>query len=402
MKITLLSGVGLRLLVVLGPIAAGAACGPAATRGTGTAAVKTTATPVVAERSSARSGAASAVPLVECSATDFAPSPLTGSTSFSVLEDWPLDGRDASAGSSKENPVMRCGPRDSYAFIAGIYRCADGSNPLDGNVGAGGAARRGNVGPNSQHHIIDLYEVPCPSGAEQVYVDMYGCPEASKRTPSPSALRLNEELPAAVGKLMQEALDLSGDEKYAEAIAKVRDALAQADTTLDPDHPHRARLLDLLGSLQQESEQLDESESSLASAYRIWNSAGWPPIALSGNTCVRLSRVYAAHKQTTLATCVASRGVAYLSDVKGPYDDRVIGSLYLLGELAQESGELELAEKLLRRGVRLAELSRGRRHPLVVSGINKLDAYYEKRGDSASRAALRKRAPSGSANASKI
>lgn len=402
MKITLLSGAGLRLLGVLGPLAWAAACGPAATTGTGSVAVKKAAAPATPQRPSVRSGTAATAPLVECSATDFAPSPLTGSASFPALEDWPLDGRDEPAGSSKENPVIRCGPRDSYAFIAGIYRCADGSNPLDGNVGAGGAARRGNVGPNSQHHIIDRYEVPCPGGAEQVYVDMYGCPEASKRTPSPSALRLNEELPAAVGKLMQEALDLSGDEKYTEAIAKVREALAEADPTLDPDHPHRARLLDLLGSLQQESEQLEESESSLASAYRIWNSAGWPPIALSGNTCVRLSRVYAAHKQTTLAACVASRGVAYLSDVKGPYDDRVIGSLYLLGELAQASGELELAEKLLRRGVRLAELSRGRRHPLVVSGINKLDAYYEKRGDAASRAALRKRAPSGSSSSSKI
>ena len=299
--------------------------------------------------------------LVECSATDFAPSPLTGSTSFPALEDWPLDGRDEPAGSSKENPVMRCGPRDSYAFIAGIYRCADGSNPLDGNVGAGG--RRGAAMSAPTASATSSISTMCPArGAEQVYVDMYGCPEASKRAPSPSALRLNEELPAAVGKLMQEALDLSGDEKYTEAIAKVRDALAEADTTLDPDHPHRARLLDLLGSLQQESEQLDESESSLASAYRIWNSAGWPHRALGQPPA---SACRASMPRTSRPRWPpVSRRVAWpiSATSRGPYDDRVIGSLYLLGELAQASGEQELAEAPATRRA-LAELSRGRRHP---------------------------------------
>lgn len=80
-------------------------------------------------------------------------------------------------GSDREHPVMRCGPRDSYAFIANDFRCADGSNPFRGNLGAGARARRGNVGANSTGHIIDLYVVPCPEGPREIYVDMYGCPD---------------------------------------------------------------------------------------------------------------------------------------------------------------------------------------------------------------------------------
>lgn len=82
-------------------------------------------------------------------------------------------------GSDKENPVMRCGPRDSYVFVA-EYKCSDGSQPLGGDPRAGGAARKGNVGANSKGHIIDLYEIPCSNGPVEVYVDMYGCPEYEK------------------------------------------------------------------------------------------------------------------------------------------------------------------------------------------------------------------------------
>jgi len=79
-------------------------------------------------------------------------------------------------GSSPEAPLMACGPADSYRRVA-EFRCADGSQPLGGDAGAGRQARAGNVGANSTGHVIDLYRVPCASGAVEVYVDMYGCPE---------------------------------------------------------------------------------------------------------------------------------------------------------------------------------------------------------------------------------
>ncbi|MBK7394856.1 MAG: hypothetical protein IPJ34_00770 [Myxococcales bacterium] len=76
---------------------------------------------------------------------------------------------------TKETPVLRCGPKDSYVYVAKEFKCPDGTNPLGGNPQAGAAARVGNVGANSTGHIIDLYEVPCASGPQRVYVDMYGC-----------------------------------------------------------------------------------------------------------------------------------------------------------------------------------------------------------------------------------
>lgn len=78
-------------------------------------------------------------------------------------------------GADKEHPVPRCGPQDSYAFVASTT-CADGSTPLRGDARAGAEARQGNVGENSTGHIIDLYVVDCPEGPVEIFVDMYGCP----------------------------------------------------------------------------------------------------------------------------------------------------------------------------------------------------------------------------------
>lgn len=86
---------------------------------------------------------------------------------------------DPNLGRDKENPVPRCGPADSYAFIS-EYTCKDGSQPLGGEPLKGARARSGNVGANHTGHIIDRYVVKCPEGPVEVYVDMYGC-EAQER-----------------------------------------------------------------------------------------------------------------------------------------------------------------------------------------------------------------------------
>ena len=84
-------------------------------------------------------------------------------------------------------PIVRCGPRDSYHYVAREFRCSDGQNPFGGELERAARSRQG----GRQHpggHIVDLYQVPCTGGDVTVYVDMYGCPEqqvALDRGPSP-------------------------------------------------------------------------------------------------------------------------------------------------------------------------------------------------------------------------
>jgi len=101
-------------------------------------------------------------------ASTSAPPPSTGPAPATPLP--------AGAGTSRENPISACGPADSYRRVA-EHRCPDGSQPLGGDPSRGSQARVGNVGPNQTGHIIDQYQVPCPSGPVDLFVDMYGCPQ---------------------------------------------------------------------------------------------------------------------------------------------------------------------------------------------------------------------------------
>lgn len=116
---------------------------------------------------------------VSIEANTNAPPPVSGQMQTGDRAQSGYSGRSGS-GRTQEDPVMACGPRDSYAFVAGELQCPEGGNPLGGDAQAGAAARVGNVGANSTGHIIDLYRVPCGSGPVDVYVDMYGCPEMAQ------------------------------------------------------------------------------------------------------------------------------------------------------------------------------------------------------------------------------
>lgn len=102
--------------------------------------------------------------------------PTAGATEGERLfDDNRVESRLGGAGGSLKSPVPRCGPQDSYYYVASEFRCPGGGNPLEGDAQAAARARAGSVGPDARGHMIDVYEVPCPSGKVDVYVDMYGC-----------------------------------------------------------------------------------------------------------------------------------------------------------------------------------------------------------------------------------
>ena len=67
---------------------------------------------------------------------------------------------------SKSNPVRGRGPFGEREYLRRL-RCPDGAAPT--------FARRGSVGSGADGHILDLYDVQCPSGgmSANVYMDMY-------------------------------------------------------------------------------------------------------------------------------------------------------------------------------------------------------------------------------------
>lgn len=100
----------------------------------------------------------------------------------------------ASGGSSLSNPIVRCGPEESYRFLAEELTCPDGKNPFAGDLELARQARRGSEPHPENDHIVDIYRVPCSGSDQHVFVDMYGCPAYERRlaesSPSPGLTKL--------------------------------------------------------------------------------------------------------------------------------------------------------------------------------------------------------------------
>jgi hypothetical protein len=80
-------------------------------------------------------------------------------------------------GSTLEDPVLRCGPTESYRYVASEFACPGGGNPFGGDLDAARQARVGAEQNPSTGHFVDSYAVPCERGKITLYVDMYGCEE---------------------------------------------------------------------------------------------------------------------------------------------------------------------------------------------------------------------------------
>jgi hypothetical protein len=78
-------------------------------------------------------------------------------------------------GSSLDKPMLVCGPRESYRYVAEEFQCPRGGNPLKGDLTLAQQARLGALDRPNSEHIVDVYRVPCAGGPVEVFVDMYGC-----------------------------------------------------------------------------------------------------------------------------------------------------------------------------------------------------------------------------------
>jgi len=106
-------------------------------------------------------------------------------------------------GKTIEDAVQLClsdedEPRTDYPYIA-EYQCSDGSIPLEGKLLSAARSRVGNVGAGPDGHIIDLYEIPCPTGKVRVFVDGYHCKSEGMTKVDPGHLTREQLLVLARG-----------------------------------------------------------------------------------------------------------------------------------------------------------------------------------------------------------
>lgn len=126
-----------------------------------------------------------------------------------ILENGRSSGARGS-GLTLKNPVLRCGPDESYRYVASQFRCPSGENPFRGDVEAARDARRGSDENPKNGHLVDIYRVPCSSGSVHLFVDLYGCKEYQKRLLGTA--KQSRELGRLVARY--ESLDFRGVAQY--------------------------------------------------------------------------------------------------------------------------------------------------------------------------------------------
>jgi hypothetical protein len=77
-------------------------------------------------------------------------------------------------GRSPATAIPACGPGASYEYVSTAAKCADGTNPFDGDISLARAARTRSA-PSGKGTTVDIYRVPCPEGPIELHVDMYQC-----------------------------------------------------------------------------------------------------------------------------------------------------------------------------------------------------------------------------------
>ncbi len=124
-------------------------------------------------------------------------------------------------GSTLEAPIVLCGPRESYRYVADEFQCPRGGNPLRGSMEQAQQARLGALDHPTNGHIVDVYRVPCPGGNVDVFVDMYGCEEYESQlehtAPSAPVQRLiaryeQEDYSGVIDQCDKSAEELEADE----------------------------------------------------------------------------------------------------------------------------------------------------------------------------------------------
>jgi len=142
-----------------------------------------------------------------------APNAKASAASAHAAGPWP--------GTSVDKPMMVCGPRESYRYVASEFQCPRGGNPLDGDLERARDARLGALDHPTSSHIVDVYRVPCPDGDVELYVDMYGCEEYEQQltdhTPSRSLETLmasydDEDYQAVISQCDKNPAELEADE----------------------------------------------------------------------------------------------------------------------------------------------------------------------------------------------
>ena len=181
--------------------------------------------------------------------------------------------------------------------------------------------------------------------------------------------------------LAQQAIELSRQGHYSEAVPLAQRALAIRENTLGPDHSNVAQSLDTLGGLYMKLNRYDEAVSLLERILKIKEKSLGPDHADLAPVLNLLALLYINHQgRYADAELASKRSLAIREKVLGPNHPDVAQSLNTLGTLYGTLGRYVDAEALLKRSLAIQEKAHGPIHAGVSESLNLLGSIYDMEG----------------------
>ncbi|MEZ4383492.1 MAG: serine/threonine-protein kinase [Nannocystaceae bacterium] len=179
------------------------------------------------------------------------------------------------------------------------------------------------------------------------------------------AAMLIERQPAAGRSIRRAALDsqlgiLAQSEGDIEAAdAAWRAALALHETTVGPQHPDVAKLLNNIGTLRQAVGKRDEARELWERALAIWEASLGPDHPLTAAVRVNLGLIYFVDDDLARALRSTERALVIWERDLGPEHAKVATALINIGRIQEERGDMDAALAAFVRAIEITEATYG-------------------------------------------
>jgi len=168
---------------------------------------------------------------------------------------------------------------------------------------------------------------------------------------------------------------------YQECEGLVLRALAIDEAAYGPDHPRVAIIVNNLGSVLRDRDDLDGAEDAFRRALSI-NEAAYGPNHPKVAGCINnLGGVLRAQGDLAGAGDAFQRALAIDENAYGPDHPNIAVAVNNLGGVLQDRGDLDGAETAFRRALTINEKEYGPDHPNVAICLNNLGGVLRDRGE---------------------
>jgi CHAT domain-containing protein/Tfp pilus assembly protein PilF len=252
--------------------------------------------------------------------------------------------------------------------------------------------QRNDVREKLQAEMLQSLRKPPLDDTSRLLLNVYESAHTSAIANGESTVGGQRGAIAEAQRLGQEATRLYEQGQYDAAIPLIQRALSIVETTLGPDDPNVATLINNLGAMYREKGDYAKAEPLYLRALSMYEKTGGPNNPALALPLNNLGSVYQDEGLYARAQPLYQRALSLDQQAYGLERPEVATDLSNLAGLYLAEGDYVRAEGLHRQALAIREKTLGANHPAVAQSLSNLAMLYERKGDYIGAEPLYKRA----------